>query len=79
MSPWPYLDSPIVAAVREVARVAVEAQPFDTWKQRALEEKEAVGLARSPARADREPARTPMPPGCRRISASRSPRWALSR
>ena len=35
---WPYLDSPD-AAVREVARVAVEAQPFDTWKQRALGEK----------------------------------------
>jgi len=35
---WPYLDSPD-CAVREVARLAVEAQPFDTWKQRALEEK----------------------------------------
>jgi hypothetical protein len=35
---WPYLDSPD-AAVREAARVAVEAQPFDTWKQRAFEEK----------------------------------------
>ncbi|MEP6669713.1 MAG: hypothetical protein ABJF10_11205 [Chthoniobacter sp.] len=35
---WPYLDSPD-CAVREVARAAVEAQPFDTWKQRALEEK----------------------------------------
>lgn len=35
---WPYLDS-TDGAVREVARLAVEAQPFDTWKQRALEEK----------------------------------------
>jgi len=35
---WPYLDSPD-CAVREVARVAVEAQPFDSWKQRALDEK----------------------------------------
>jgi hypothetical protein len=35
---WPYLDSPD-CAVREVARHAVEAQPFDTWKQRALDEK----------------------------------------
>ncbi|MDR3406560.1 MAG: hypothetical protein P4L99_29010 [Chthoniobacter sp.] len=35
---WPYLDSSD-CAVREVARVAVEAQPFDTWKQRALDEK----------------------------------------
>ncbi len=35
---WPYLDSPD-GAVREVARTAVEAQPFDTWKQRALDEK----------------------------------------
>lgn len=35
---WPYLDSPD-AAVREAARLAVKAQPFDTWKQRALDEK----------------------------------------
>ncbi len=35
---WPYLDS-TDCAVREVARLAVEAQPFDTWKQRALDEK----------------------------------------
>jgi hypothetical protein len=35
---WPYLDSPD-CAVREVARLAVEAQPFDSWKQRALDEK----------------------------------------
>jgi len=35
---WPYLDSSD-CAVREVARVAVEAQPFNTWKQRALDEK----------------------------------------
>lgn len=35
---WPYLDS-TDCAVREVARLAVEAQPFDSWKQRALDEK----------------------------------------
>lgn len=35
---WPYLNSSD-CAVREVARVAVEAQPFDSWKQRALDEK----------------------------------------
>lgn len=35
---WPLLDS-TDCAVREVARVAVEAQPFDSWKQRALDEK----------------------------------------
>lgn len=35
---WPYLDS-TDCGVREVARLAVEAQPFDTWKQRALDEK----------------------------------------
>jgi hypothetical protein len=35
---WPYLNSP-ECNIREVARLAVEAQPFDTWKQRALEEK----------------------------------------
>jgi hypothetical protein len=35
---WPYLDS-TDCAVREVARKAVEAQPFDSWKQRALDEK----------------------------------------
>jgi hypothetical protein len=35
---WPYLDSSD-CAVREVARLAVEAQPFDSWKQRALDEK----------------------------------------
>jgi hypothetical protein len=35
---WPYLDSSD-CAVREVARKAVLAQPFDSWKQRALDEK----------------------------------------
>lgn len=35
---WPFLNSPD-AKVREVGRIAVEAQPFDTWKQRALDEK----------------------------------------
>jgi hypothetical protein len=35
---WPSLDSPD-CAVREVARLAVEAQPFDSWKQRALDER----------------------------------------
>jgi hypothetical protein len=35
---WPSLDSPD-CAVREVARLAIEAQPFDTWKQRALDER----------------------------------------
>ncbi len=35
---WPYLNS-ADANVREMARVAVEAQPFDSWKQRALDEK----------------------------------------
>jgi hypothetical protein len=35
---WPYLDS-TDCGVREVARQAVEAQPFDSWKQRALDEK----------------------------------------
>ena len=35
---WPYLNSPD-CNIREVARLAVEAQPFDTWKQRALDEK----------------------------------------
>jgi hypothetical protein len=35
---WPYLDS-TDCAVREVARLAVKAQPFDSWKQRALDEK----------------------------------------
>jgi len=36
---WPYLNSRD-PAVREAARLAVEAQPFDTWKQRALDEKD---------------------------------------
>ena len=35
---WPYLDSPD-SSIREAARKAVEAQPFETWKQRALDEK----------------------------------------
>lgn len=35
---WPYLDS-TDCGVREVARLAVVAQPFDSWKQRALDEK----------------------------------------
>ena len=35
---WPFLNSPD-AKVREVGRLAVETQPFDTWKQRALDEK----------------------------------------
>ena len=34
---WPYLDSPN-RAIREAARLAIEAQPFDSWKQRALGE-----------------------------------------
>lgn len=34
---WPHLDSPD-PAVREAARLAIEAQPFDSWKQRALGE-----------------------------------------
>ena len=35
---WPHLDSP-ESAIREAARLAIEAQPFETWKQRALDEK----------------------------------------
>ena len=35
---WPYLNSRD-PAIREAARQVVEAQPFDTWKQRALDEK----------------------------------------
>jgi len=35
---WPYLNS-TECNVREVARLALEAQPFETWKQRALDEK----------------------------------------
>ena len=35
---WPFLNS-LDAKVREVGRLAVEAQPFDSWKQRALDEK----------------------------------------
>ncbi|MCE9610499.1 MAG: hypothetical protein K8R23_09930 [Chthoniobacter sp.] len=34
---WPHLDSPD-PAVREAARRTIEAQPFDSWKQRALGE-----------------------------------------
>jgi len=37
---WPYLDSPDTS-VREAARLAIEAQPFNSWKQRALDEKGA--------------------------------------
>jgi len=36
---WPYLNSRD-PAIREAARTVVEAQPFDTWKQRALDEKD---------------------------------------
>ncbi len=35
---WPFLNSRD-PAVREAARQIVEAQPFDAWKQRALDEK----------------------------------------
>jgi hypothetical protein len=35
---WPYLDSEH-AAIREAARQAIQAQPFETWKARAFEEK----------------------------------------
>jgi hypothetical protein len=35
---WPHLDSSD-AAIREAARLAIQAQPFDRWKERALEEK----------------------------------------
>jgi hypothetical protein len=35
---WPHLDSPD-ASVREAARFVVQAQPFEMWKERALEEK----------------------------------------
>jgi len=35
---WPFLNSRD-PAIREAARQVVEAQPFDTWKQRALDEK----------------------------------------
>lgn len=35
---WPHLDSPD-AAIRVAARLVIEAQPFDTWKERALAEK----------------------------------------
>jgi hypothetical protein len=35
---WPHLDSP-ESSIREAARLAIEAQPFETWKQRALDEK----------------------------------------
>lgn len=34
---WPHLDSPD-RSIREAARLAVEAQPFETWRQRALGE-----------------------------------------
>lgn len=35
---WPHLDSPD-SSIREAARKVVEAQPFEIWKQRALDEK----------------------------------------
>ena len=35
---WSHLDSP-EASVREAARQVVQAQPFEKWKDRALEEK----------------------------------------
>lgn len=35
---WPFLDSE-QAAIRGAAREAIQAQPFETWKARALEEK----------------------------------------
>jgi hypothetical protein len=35
---WPFLDSEH-AAIREAARQAIQAQPFETWKARAIEEK----------------------------------------
>jgi hypothetical protein len=35
---WPYLNS-TDASVREAARLTVESQPFDSWKERALDEK----------------------------------------
>lgn len=35
---WPHLDSPD-AALRTAARRAIQRQPFDSWKARALEEK----------------------------------------
>lgn len=35
---WPYLDSSDTS-VREAARIAVQAQPFEKWKDRAMEEK----------------------------------------
>jgi hypothetical protein len=39
---WPYLNS-TDPSVREAARLTVESQPFDSWKQRALDEKSAWG------------------------------------
>jgi len=36
---WPHLDSPD-AAIREAARLVIQAQPFERWKARALEEKD---------------------------------------
>jgi hypothetical protein len=35
---WPHLDSPD-ATIREAARLAIAAQPFAQWKERAIEEK----------------------------------------
>jgi hypothetical protein len=35
---WPHLDSPD-ASIREAARLAIQTQPFATWRERALEEK----------------------------------------
>lgn len=35
---WPHLDS-TDASIRQAARLALEAQPFAVWKERAIEEK----------------------------------------
>lgn len=39
---WPHLNSPD-RSIRYAARIALEAQPLETWKSRALEEKSADG------------------------------------
>jgi hypothetical protein len=35
---WPHLDA-ADASIRQAARLAIQTQPFETWKERALEEK----------------------------------------
>ena len=41
---WPYLDSPD-RAIRHAARIAVEHQPLDLWKQKTLDENRPQALA----------------------------------